>query len=455
MRNGFRALRITIIIAGIYASHAHAFCEDDPKSMCHAQMITSGLPFLRDHILRALVHDVLAPDRSGALNFETYEHFDNCFFTGSIKNITKRYNAAISSLSPLKKYPDIFGALYDWGYVLHAAEDFYAHSNWINMGFIDPKTELFDTGLGNWEPIGDKQNLKSQDILTAQSPFSSTWRVIYPTDTSLVPHVKDPNGKKYRLLTSGRPKHHHGCIKYGGFAHFTLNKDDYKREGYKEASAMALAQTRHEWCRLLNLALRQENHGKDAAAFIMGLMVKPGSNPHPDGTACAQLAPGSIEMTIKPTTIRILRDHEDDTAGQINLVLTAFTTNFGRSVRSQTPETRIESGHTVAHMPALLKLCVSPADRLIVTLQGWENDNDILNTNAIPYGPYPVPLQIKGRNDLNAADDLLSGATAKFGRSDALVGHTESIRVQSLRSKDQDLDMTFEVSGRKGGSCPG
>lgn len=96
---------------------------------------------------------------------------------------------------------------------------------------------------------------------------------------------------------------------------------------------MAVAQTRHEWCRLLYLS--KAANGLAGTAVPIGLMVDPTKSPHPSNTPCAPLEEGPIEVTITPTRVRILDDLDSESPGEINLVFTLFTDNFRRSIRTQ------------------------------------------------------------------------------------------------------------------------
>lgn len=80
-------------------------------------------------------------------------------FTGSLTYINNTYQNAISYLNPAS--PEPFTVADRFGKLLHTVQDFYSHSNWINlMNLTSPNpvspTDIFDDTLGEWtmyEPL--------------------------------------------------------------------------------------------------------------------------------------------------------------------------------------------------------------------------------------------------------------------------------------------------------------
>jgi hypothetical protein len=62
---------------------------------------------------------------------EDQRHFDDCEFDGSVAFIRDRYADARRAL----ERNDPFDATDAFGDALHPAQDFYAHSNWVEMGY--------------------------------------------------------------------------------------------------------------------------------------------------------------------------------------------------------------------------------------------------------------------------------------------------------------------------------
>ena len=160
-----------------------------------------------------------------------------------------------------------------------------------------------------------------------------------------------PADRLHHLLVSGEAGWPNSCPSGASFDHDdALNKDDSVPPGgsaqtsqsHALAARMATHQTRHEWCRLLHLALRENEPA--GAAVLMGLLADPRRSPHPPGTLCEASSPGPVRVTVAVTKIAILSDKEDDAAGQQNFVFSVFTEDMKRSMARQVGEIRVESG---------------------------------------------------------------------------------------------------------------
>jgi hypothetical protein len=192
---------------------------------------------------------------------------------------------------------------------------------------------------------------------------------------------------------------------------------------------MAKAQTRHEWCRLLHLA--RNRNGLEGAAVLLGLLADPRKVPHPAGTPCSLATPGPIAVTVAVTNIQVLNDHEDDGPGQINFVLSVFTEDMRRSMAHQADTIRIEKGARVppAKLPRSITLCLRGTDRLVATVQGWEDDGDA------------------DRTKLSVHDNLLNGVVHPFGAVSGLASQRPApITVSSTNTHAQDLAVTFRTT---------
>ena len=116
-------------------------------------------------------------------------HADGCTFGETVDQINAFYVDAVVNLVHDGAVFDPLSATDDWGRVLHPAQDFYAHSNWVELGFPaqdDPSTEAVEisagdlvdfstrlagiTGLGDWgtppRPAGGLGTVRG-DILVA------------------------------------------------------------------------------------------------------------------------------------------------------------------------------------------------------------------------------------------------------------------------------------------------
>jgi hypothetical protein len=108
-----------------------------------------SLSFLRPGVLS----DVSDEHRDWADDDEgedvKWVHFDSCAFGESVAQINAFYRDALANLVPGPSF-DPWSATDDFGRAQHPIQDFYAHSNWVELGFPrgeDPLTsDLVDFG---------------------------------------------------------------------------------------------------------------------------------------------------------------------------------------------------------------------------------------------------------------------------------------------------------------------
>lgn len=379
---------------------AQAFCENrDDGSQCHPELAEEALDFLSPYVLEKLRETINEPDH-GLSAAVSDNHFDNCNFDGGVDRINDRYLAPyaegrigiVHALSPytfvandtFKYYPLIFTAIEGWAWGLHSAQDIYAHSNWIEMGFTDwrDRDNLIDSRLQAWVELPSDWGVVRDDILASQDDLPSGWAITRPAD-SFVPIVTKPNGQRFRLLISGVTDHTppaNDCPDHdpARIHHNTLNKDNITRPNYIPARDMAIAQTRHEWCRLVHMV--DDEYGFAGVSVMMGLLPRPDASPHPAWTPCAELPAGPIQVNVRLSKLKIVDNGDDnDSEGELNYVLALYTSDFHRSVRSQTPSTIFATSGTLvpaAQLPPPVTLCIAPGHHLIATLQGWDDDDD-------------------------------------------------------------------------------
>ena len=233
----------------------------------HETIIRDALPFLKSEILEQIVkgnhdEDDGIPDEAVGAN-----HFDGCQFKESVDNINEKYGTLLemSKLSfPPSKSAWLFGEL------LHPVQDFYSHSNWVEL----EKDHIIENGVGYW-PIflgWDSPSSNDLDVLIVEGDLPDGWSMtsdIIPIITS--PSFEEP---KKGLITHGRDDKTIGQF-FGDYCpdelefwfHDRLNKDDpnlVNEEGkysgditkypdlHIKAKSLAVKQTAHEWCRLLD-----------------------------------------------------------------------------------------------------------------------------------------------------------------------------------------------------------
>ena len=147
----------------------------------HEEITVLGLNFLRPEIQNFLARQnalfdvcnvsgslssvtstfcpLLLPSRLLYGSTTAYAHFDNCTFDGSISSVVRNYRLAVSA----SRYDVAAFSCPDWGVstcvgpatgadalsyfaaVTHTMQDFYSHTNWVELGHAF--TDLFDTSL--------------------------------------------------------------------------------------------------------------------------------------------------------------------------------------------------------------------------------------------------------------------------------------------------------------------
>lgn len=473
-KQAFAGLILTTLCTLVAAPAVQAFCEDRTDTAeCHPELARNSLSFLRPEIIDRIADSINDPDHVeidlpwiGGIdtNYASDDHFDSCNFDGGIERINNRYlspgiltsNSAIPAgmgvvplLSPHFPYglaPRLMTAVHRWSLILHAAQDLYAHSNWVEIKKNQGKSgtgiyyfnyhDLFDKGTGAWRQISSGWELVQNGIIASQQDLPADWSIDYPRDP-LVPVVYTTSGQEFKVLISGKTTNPaQACpggaaLPHGGNEDVrALNKDNSLRKLYSSAAGFARAQSEHEWCRLLHLSL--DTYGPDGASIPMALMAAPGASPHPAASICNALPAGDIEVSVKTQRIQVLNDQESDGDGQLNFVFTLFTDDFHRSRRSQV-SVRANSGETIPSqkLPAPLLMCIDPNERLIASVQGWEDDDG-------EGGP---------RGDIDGDDDILSGATHVVGTGTDLknaVGQG-TYTVRSFAADHQDIEVTFAI----------
>lgn len=480
----------TTILSMTAARPAAAFCEDrNDGSTCHTHMVEAALPFLRPQLLDQLSKAVLYTDDSGFLNtaYRSEDHFDSCNFSGGTGSINDWLSVALkgnsfgNGLSPNENTPEPFHGIINWAAALHGAQDFYAHSNWIEMGLAGivgraglGGTELIDSGLGYWTEIDGTAFVVRPGIYHFNGDVPSGWST-FPDNT--LPSVQSVTGNFYHVLVSGEvfdPTQ--DCASDLDVDHDDINKDNINRVNHLEAQLTSIRQTRHEWCRLLHLAYDDLDYR--TAAVMMGLMVEPGASPHSCGTACAADSVGIIGVTVTVDRIKVLDDHNNNGPGDLNLVLSLFTGDFRRSIRSQAPMVAVNTGDVVpaAALPDPVSLCLDANDEVVVTVQGWEDDglpgvfsedDDVLVgtsrwiglgvdiANAIPFtlGSYTLTSDSNGPQDLEVDITITSSGANGLTDCESHRRNTDLLNADDS-SGFADIVVEYFDSGNGSLSCP-
>jgi len=179
-----------LALAGLLASpsSALAFNSDNHHALTSAAFRGLADPNTVDKLRGvSLKGDEEAWEVSGA-------HFDNCAWNEGSLWIRNYRTAAVSAaiIYDLNPTPDNRDSVFDnFGFVLHATEDFYAHSNWVETH--------------NWGELADLDGSKPANWISGTFPDDEPKRCAEPSQ-----------------------------------AHAQLNKDDAGRDGFEEAYADAI-----------------------------------------------------------------------------------------------------------------------------------------------------------------------------------------------------------------------
>jgi hypothetical protein len=259
----------------------------------HKQIVGDALPFLNDKILKQIDWGQDVADWGH--QFDSSYHFDNCNFQEGTDHINQEYTTkVIPNLDPTR-----------FGVVLHTSMDFYAHSNWVNMG----KTSLIDDGDGLWKVMRPGDNIGGAIVLEGEAKTNDPTNknfLPYPATVDLsnpqVPMVhfgvgfiteKVGGGKESLpgLITGVLPSPPYSSAQVkcplGSIGHWDslgvsapllggpgLAKDT-KDAGITFYPALNLAkrQVAHEWCRLVNL-VKQSPSGDAGVSKLYNEWVK-------------------------------------------------------------------------------------------------------------------------------------------------------------------------------------
>jgi hypothetical protein len=240
------------------SSSANAF-----KRLFHADINDENLAFLKSDILSKINNAVISADEIEKFKTSKF-HVYSCDFQGATENINRLYDQLL-----INPKPETFGLL------LHPVQDFYAHSNWVELG----RKDLIDNNDEKWTVLKPFQEYKGIIIVQGDDEddndddnkadihmdytLSRTGKVVYVSSQS---YENRPG------LISTVYESSNYCPEDIALDHDTLNKDIPDRAGYPQARALAEAQTIHEWCRLLNLV--EINDGQAGVQLLFDSWVE-------------------------------------------------------------------------------------------------------------------------------------------------------------------------------------
>ena len=348
------ALAAVLLLGGPVAV-SHAFWQDH-----HEKVTRDALPFIRPTLLNAVVTGDRSQDVSDSTSIT--HHFDDCRFTGSTRYIRLKYDDVVADVRADGRPKPLITA-YEFGRLLHTAQDFYAHSNWTDLS----RTDLLDPGLGPWRRLGDWDFLRDDLVVGQGEELPDGWSIA-PNSGKVIPRLETPGGPRRAVITGYSRGPFDACHDDMSISHERLNKDHPGRAAFGLARQAAVRQTRHEWCRLLHVL--KSRYGEAGPSALLGLGVRRDRAPHPPGTPCASRS-GSDTWRVRVTSIRVkdIRDGDDD--GEINLAAVLYQSDFRGSDRSQVGPLSVQRDAAVParRLPEPLIVCSAASEPPIVTVQ--------------------------------------------------------------------------------------
>lgn len=225
-----------------------------PGEPNHEEITATGLSFLRPDILSAVQAANVATDVEFFL--VNANHFDDCNFSGGSAVVSSSQAQAVTELNPGNAGPDSdLLVIRAFGRSLHALQDFYAHTNWIELG----GEVLVDSSLDTFPALRPYSTIPSSGFVVIQgrkpkhAALSRDEAAPYPE--SAIVSAKIGKARAPGLI-SGTVDYEEGnfCPDSVAMTHEELNKDKTTNVGrtaqHEAAKALAILQTEHEWCRL-------------------------------------------------------------------------------------------------------------------------------------------------------------------------------------------------------------
>jgi hypothetical protein len=231
-----------------------------PGEPNHEEITASALAFLRSEILMAIqLADAATDVEFASVNAN---HFDDCNFSGGSSVVRSSQAEAVAQFDPAVVTPqrDLL-AMRAFGRSLHALQDFYAHTNWVELGgevLVDSSLDAFPT-LSPYSTIPSTGFVVVQGSKPKHAALNRDEDAPYPTNAIVSVKL---HKSRARGLISGSVDYEPGnfCPSSVLMTHDELNKDKStladRVQQHEAAKSLAILQTEHEWCRLRELTRR-------------------------------------------------------------------------------------------------------------------------------------------------------------------------------------------------------
>lgn len=234
----------------------------------HAEITENALPFLDEDLLEDL-GELNEDTDSGDTQYDNTYHVDNCRMAETFESIRGRYEGVVAGI----KDGFIVGAVSQFGKILHTTQDFYAHSNWVDVGQPGLVTDGYPFEFPT-APPGTSFGVAPASVVALEEPLPADWSVSLPAN-SRSPVVTTPGGTLVGLITGTYSDNTQGsaCPAGASIPHgdlfiddddgpgVYLSKDDPDSINHDLAKNAAISQTTEEFCRWARLVLLR--YGRD------------------------------------------------------------------------------------------------------------------------------------------------------------------------------------------------
>lgn len=222
----------------------------------HADMTKTALSFLKSSVAEQIGDgNEYADSRHGPYKLLSRYHVDNCRISEAFDTINSTLEQTAAAFNPAINSG--FDAVASFGLLTHTAQDFYAHSNWVEGG----QTAILGRGALAWPRGNPGEVIEGMLVMAQGSPNVTATRAA----GSRVPFVTVGGVTRPVLMTGTYADNTDAEIcpnsvqlPHGDFLNWNattaydtfLAKDGPYTPHHDDAVAMAMRQTREEFCRL-------------------------------------------------------------------------------------------------------------------------------------------------------------------------------------------------------------
>lgn len=234
----------------------------------HEALTAGALSFLKDDVIEEINDENTDQDFLG--QFNQGFHFDGNHFSAGAGFINGWLNDAIGVANPEAFDSEELAGFF--GRILHSIQDFYSHTNWVDMG----RSDLFETGTGLWNVLVPYSTVNGVVMVEGPLPSGVTatrdvFDVTITNGSVSTPGLISGEVTVGATLAPPGLSVPHGGIASIGISGPPLAKDDAVPTN--PAFVLAGQQTQHEFKRLVSLI--RETYGEEGVGKLVEEWAKP------------------------------------------------------------------------------------------------------------------------------------------------------------------------------------